>query len=275
MQMEITVLIDNEKTESVFRSEHGLSMLIEFKDKSFLFDTGKSDAFIQNAKNLNKDLSKIDYVILSHGHYDHTGGLKAFLELNTHAQIVMKKEAAFDDKHSMSTGVDRDISFPIKDKLELFKDRIVWVDDKLELIPEFHVLGKINRPADYTFTDSFLYVHRNGELIPDSFDDELFVVIQNRGKITVFTGCAHNGIENMLRTAVDYSGINEIEFVIGGTHLNRASEEQVDHTIKALQQFTIHKAAFNHCSGIKAVPKMKEKLNFPVEYGYGGTSYLF
>ena len=271
--MEITVLIDNEKKEQAYRSEHGLSMLIEFNGTTILFDTGKSDAFIQNAKLLGKDLSKVNYVVLSHGHYDHTGGLEAFMNINKTAKIVIKKEAVFENKLSRSTGIDRNISFPLKDKLEKFENRILWADKALELVPDLFVLSDIQRDPNHVFTDSFLYVEEEEGFVPDTFKDELFIGAVKNDKLIVFTGCAHNGIENMIQTAVDYTAIKEIEFVIGGTHLNRASEQQVKDTISRLKGYSIKRAAFNHCSGQHNIPKINEELDADVTYAFGGKSY--
>ena len=272
--MEITILIDNHKNELAYRSEHGLSMLIELGDVKVLFDTGRSDAFIQNAKVLGKDLKLVDFVVLSHAHYDHTGGLEAFLALNKKAKIVIKREAVEEQKLSKSAGVERDISFPMKEKLQAFEQRVIWANKNFELVPSLHVFANINRPLGQPFTDSFLYTKYDGEFVPDLFKDELFMAVVNGHKLIIFTGCAHNGVENMIQTAIDFTGIKEIEFITGGTHLNRATERQVDETIKALKLYNIKRAAFNHCSGSNNIKKMNEELKADVEYAYAGCSYI-
>ncbi|GAF02898.1 ComEC family competence protein [Saccharicrinis fermentans DSM 9555 = JCM 21142] len=272
--MEITILMDNEKNDLVYRSEHGLSMLIEWNGTTVLFDTGKSDAFMQNAKLLGKDLTKVDYVVLSHGHYDHTGGLEAFLIFNKKAKIILKKEA-LDERWSVSQGYNRKIGFPLRKRFEQLNERYMFVDETQEIVPGLIVFTDIAKQAGHTFTDSYLFVQQNHTLVPDTFKDELFMAAVHNDKLTVFTGCAHNGVENMIRTAIEYTGIKKVEFVVGGTHLNRASEQQVKRTIMELGKFDIEKAAFNHCSGLQNIPRMAASLRGDIEYGYAGTRYVY
>ncbi len=271
--MEVTILIDNERGSNAYRSEHGLSILIEFNGKIILFDTGKTDAFIQNAKKLNKDLSKVDFVVLSHAHYDHTGGLEEFLVLNKTAKIILKKET-LNERWSVSHGYNRRIGFPLRKRFNQVNNRFMFVEDVEEIIPGLFILPRITRSANHTFTDSYLFVQKEGHLLPDTFEDEIFISAIKDEKLIIFTGCAHNGIENMIQTAITQTGISEIEFIVGGMHLNRASDEQVENTTEALKKFKIKRAAFNHCSGKHNIPLMNKALEASVEYAFAGNQYL-
>ena len=270
--MEITVLIDNEKNELVYRSEHGLSILIEFNGATILFDTGKSEAFIQNAKSLGKDLTKVDYVVLSHAHYDHTGGLEDFLVLNTNAKVILKKDV-LRERWSISHGYNRRIGFPLRKRFEQLNGRYHFIEDTEEIVPGLFVIPKIQKPDSHTFSDSYLFVQEQNNLVADTFDDELFMAAVKDDKLVVFTGCAHNGVENMIRTAMKHTQIHEVEFVIGGTHLNRASEQQVQRTVKELRKYDIKRAAFNHCSGKQIIPLLNQTLDGQIEYGFAGSTY--
>ncbi len=272
-RMEITILIDNEKNEQVYRSEHGLSMLIEFNDTTILFDTGKSGAFIQNAKALGKDLTKVDYVILSHAHYDHTGGLEEFLLLNKTAKVILKKEV-LDERWSISNGYNRKIGFPLRKRFSQLNGRYFFIEETQEIIPNLFIFPKINRSENHTFTDSYLFVQQNNNLVPDTFNDELFITAIHNDKLIIFTGCAHNGVENMIATAIDITQIKNIDFIVGGTHLNRASDQQVQKTIEELSKYSIKKAAFNHCSGKHNIPIMNEQLEADITYAYAGETYI-
>ncbi len=270
--MEITVLIDNEKNELAYRSEHGLSMLIEFNGATILFDTGKSDAFIQNANLLGKDLTKVDFVVLSHSHYDHTGGLEDFLILNKTAKVILKKDI-LRERWSVSHGYNRRIGFPLRKRFEHLNGRFHFIEDTEEIVPGLFVIPKIQKPEGYTFTDSYLFVQEQNNLVADTFDDELFIAAVQDHKLVVFTGCAHNGVENMIKTAIYHTHIHEIEFVIGGTHLNRASDQQIQSTARELRKYTIKRAAFNHCSGKRAISVLNRELDGQIEYGFAGSSF--
>jgi 7,8-dihydropterin-6-yl-methyl-4-(beta-D-ribofuranosyl)aminobenzene 5'-phosphate synthase len=270
--MEITILIDNKKNDQIYRSEHGLSVLIEFQEKTILFDTGKTDAFIQNAIILGKNLSKVDYVILSHGHYDHTGGLDAFLRLNKTATIVLKQEA-LQEKRSQHTGINKDISFPLKDSLEAFTNPILFIDNNQELLPELWIMAHIEKDDTLTLNDSVLFIKQNNEFIPDPFNDELFITIKYLHKLVIITGCAHNGIGNIVQTAINHTQLHEVEMLIGGLHLNKISEEQLNHTITKLKKFSIHKGLLNHCSGEQHIQVFNKHLPGKFEYATGGSIY--
>lgn len=272
--MEITVLIDNEKKELAYRTEHGLSILIEFNGATILFDTGKSDAFIQNAKLLGKDLTKVNFVVLSHSHYDHTGGLEDFLILNKTAKVILKKDI-LRERWSVSHGYNRRIGFPLRKRFEQLNGRFHFIEDTEEIVPGLFVIPKIQKPDSYTFTDSYLFVQEQNNLVADTFDDELFIAAVKDNKLFVFTGCAHNGVENMIKTAIDFTQNHEIEFVIGGTHLNRASEQQIQRTVNELHKYDIKRAAFNHCSGKQIIPRLNQELDGQIEYGFAGSSFSF
>ena len=136
-----------------------------------------------------------------------------------------------------------------------------------------HIRFDIDKIVNYNPIQTTQFFDKNGKLIPDTFEDEVFLAAVLNNKLVVFTGCAHNGVENMVSTAIDYTQINEVEFVVGGTHLNRASEEQIQKTILALSQFSINRAAFNHCSGQHNIPRMDKALNGKIEYAYAGCNY--
>ncbi len=270
--MEITVLIYNEKNELAYRSEHGLSILIEFNGATILFDTGKSDAFIQNANILGKDLTKVDFVVLSHSHYDHTGGLEDFLILNKTAKVILKKDI-LRERWSVSHGYNRRIGFPLRKRFEHLHDRFYFIEDIEEIVPGLFVIPKIQKSDSHTFTDSYLFVQEQNNLVPDTFDDELFIAAVKNHKLVVFTGCAHNGVENMIQTAIQHTHIHEIEFVIGGTHMSRASEQQIQRTVNELRKYNIKRAAFNHCSGKQIISLLNQALDGQIEYGFAGSNF--
>ncbi len=272
--MKITVLIDNETQNPALETEHGLSFFVEHPDFNLLFDTGKSDLLLRNATQLGIDLSTVDYVVLSHGHYDHTGGLEAFLSVNDKARILLKKEALL-EKWSSSTGEEREIGLPLKNKLHAYNDRLVFVDDFLSPHPGILLFGKIQKTAETPFVDPYLFLKLpSGENVPDHFSDELILVLTHNGTNVVFTGCAHNGIANMLTTVKSRPQFSFINLVIGGTHLKRADDYHINALVDKLHEFNIKKMILNHCSGISQVDKLKKQLDMDITYGFCGEEFL-
>lgn len=192
-EVRLTVLSDNRSSDPArFPTEHGLSILLDTGKHRVLLDTGASDLFLRNARELGINLTDIDYVFLSHGHHDHAGGLGAFLEVNSRAKVIVSSEAMgkgfFSTKGSLHSITS---SWP-QDAME---GRTVYIDKSLDLgggiriladIPQVHPIPKGNR--------NLLIVEGRSEFRPDTFRHEIAFYADG----VLFTGCAHNGLENIL-----------------------------------------------------------------------------
>ena len=205
--MKWTVLSDNRSSDSRLSTEHGLSILLETERHKILLDTGASDVFIQNAELLGVNLSDVDYVFISHGHSDHAGGLRYFLEHNRQAQVIVSPDAMsgmFFSKrgnlHSITT------EWP-----EIDENRLILIDQTCEIEEDIHVIAHIPQNHPMPKGNQNLYVQDvNGDYIHDDFRHELALYVDG----LLFTGCAHSGLENIL-TACPYP----VNFVVGGFHL--------------------------------------------------------
>ena len=205
--MKWTVLSDNRSSDSRLSTEHGLSILLETERHKILLDTGASDVFIQNAKLLGVNLSDVDYVFISHGHSDHAGGLRYFLEHNRQAQVIVSPDAMsgmFFSKrgnlHSITT------EWP-----EIDENRLILIDQTCEIEEDIHVIAHIPQNHPMPKGNQNLYVQDvNGDYIHDDFRHELALYVDG----LLFTGCAHSGLENIL-AACPYP----VNFVVGGFHL--------------------------------------------------------
>ncbi|SDL76360.1 MBL fold metallo-hydrolase [Segatella bryantii] len=205
--MKWTVLSDNRSSDSRLSTEHGLSILLETKRHKILLDTGASDVFIQNAELLGVNLSDVDYVFISHGHSDHAGGLRYFLEHNRQAQVIVSPDAMsgmFFSKrgnlHSITT------EWP-----EIDENRLILIDQTCEIEEDIHVIAHIPQNHPMPKGNQNLYVQDvNGDYIHDDFRHELALYVDG----LLFTGCAHSGLENIL-AACPYP----VNFVVGGFHL--------------------------------------------------------
>lgn len=210
-----TLMEESKRRNSGFIAEHGLSLYFEAGGRRILFDTGASDSFIYNATLLGIDLLKVDTCVISHAHDDHTGGLEQFIEINKKAKIYMKKEAAGDffikRMFRMSrVGIDPRL-------FEKYPDRFELIDGDIEITPGVFTVN-IDKHRHYPHFTSLMYRMADGELIKDDLSHELFVTVKEPEGAVVITGCAHQGVLNILMTAEQKFG--KIAGVVGGFHLD-------------------------------------------------------
>jgi 7,8-dihydropterin-6-yl-methyl-4-(beta-D-ribofuranosyl)aminobenzene 5'-phosphate synthase len=267
--MKIITLLDNITYKKKLKGEHGLSFLIKTDDGLLiLFDTGQSNQFIENAQILGEDLKNVDAVVISHGHYDHTGGLNAFLQLNTKAVVWMKK-GALSPKFSIATGELSPIGVPPLAKQHL--SRIRFLDNDTTIYPGVVVLANIPMVTSFETVNPKLLVHRDNQYQPDHFPDELMLYVINQQKAVAISGCAHRGIINTLKAVTVHSGIDHFSLVTGGTHLNGCADHRLQATINELNRMKIDRLMPNHCTGTEAYCQMRTSLHTQVSYAQTGT----
>jgi len=260
MTVTITTLVENTAGIPSVLGEWGQSLLIEADGKRILFDTGPSGIIIGNAKNLNADLSNIDVIVLSHGHYDHTGGLKDVLNLIRQAGTrpdgveIIGHHDIFQKKCVYIKGVHHgkaDIPFS-RSELESLGARFNLSHKPVKISENILTTGEIEITNSYEKIDAILHVQEGDQFIPDPLADDLSVIIKTEKGLIVLLGCAHRGIINNIHHAQKITGEDRIYAVIGGTHLISAGPEQMSETIKALKQLNIQKLGASHCTGLKS-----------------------
>lgn len=247
--IKITILVENTAGNKC-RAEHGLSYLIE-ADKTVLFDTGASDLFIQNARLLSVDMSTIDAVVLSHGHDDHSGGIR-FLEskkLICHPGVFTKRFRKVD-----GTG----LGFPI-DRAEAEKRfEVTTSSEAFRISQQIWFLGEVPRLNDFEAKDtSFLFEDNTEDF---TLDDTGLAVIGDDGLI-VISGCAHSGICNMVDHAIKVTGIEKVKAVIGGFHLKK-NDKITKRTIEHLKKLQVQQVIPSHCTMFPALAAFLEKWKF-------------
>ena len=215
--MKWTILADNRTKNQSLKTEHGLSILLETAHHRILLDTGASDIFLRNAERLGIDLSTVDYVFISHGHSDHAGGLKHFMEINDKAKVIVSPDALkgrFFSKrqylHSITT------EWP-----EIPQERLLTVDHNESISDDIYIIAHISQVHPMPEGNQHLYVEdTDGHYVNDDFRHEL--VLYTDGLL--FTGCAHSGLENIL-AACPFP----VDTVVGGFHLldNHESEDKL------------------------------------------------
>ena len=252
--MRIITLVENSCGREGCIAEHGLSLYIETEKHRLLLDCGQTDTVVKNAEVLGIDLSAVDTVILSHGHYDHSGGILPFSRINHTAQIIMQGKAA--EPHyngERYIGIDKAI-------LELPKVRLI--DGDVRLDDELFLFSGITGRRCYPQGNRRLTRIEGGEKVPDDFAHEQCLVIQQAGKRWLLSGCSHNGILNILDRYREIFG-NAPDYVITGFHMMKKDGEHTDEEkaviIQTARELSKLDTVFysGHCTGIPAFELMK------------------
>jgi len=266
--VKIVSLVDNITYKRGLKAEHGLSLLIKLPDCHILFDTGQSDLLIHNARELGEDLSLVKHVVISHGHYDHAGGLEAFLAINDHATIWIKPQAQ-ESKFSLSTGEVQSIGMSCD--LVSYNHRIRFVEGNVEVADGVFLLGDIPMRTSYETVNPKLKRGDMSSPEPDLFEDEVVLYVVQNQSIVVIAGCAHRGIVNTLEAVKKASGLEQFSLILGGTHLNGAPQHRLTATTKALSAMDIKSLMPCHCTGIQAYHHLSAHLKCHVAYAQTGT----
>lgn len=270
--MKFTVLIDDKPVDG-FKTEHGLSLYAETNGKKILIDTGADDAFLSNAKKLGIDVADVDCCILTHGHYDHCGGIKAFLDNNKKAKVYIQVEA-FYEFLSMKDGEVKNISL---DSDILNDDRIMPIDGGL-MLDDYAIIFKGLEDAHPTSMLNLTLFKRDGEFTClDEFEHEQYVLLFEGNVSVLIAGCAHLGIANAMERAKEIIGEYPM-IVIGGFHLQNdgaiETDEYISELANTLKNFNSTYYTM-HCTGTEGFEKLKSVLGDDIKYFKTGDEIEF
>ena len=268
--MRIVNLMENTKGSNDCLCEHGLSFYIETKSHKLLVDTGASDLFIQNAQTLGIDLSLIDTVILSHGHYDHGGGLLAFMELNSKAKIYIR-DKAFGDFYHVDSKHERYIG--IKQAIKA-SERVELVTKDLRIDEELFLFTNVRGRKLWPSGNLVLKEKTDDGWIQDEFEHEQNLVISEEDQTVLISGCAHNGILNIMDKAVEILG-KAPDMVISGFHMmqkNGYTPEDIENICKTAEELKQWPTIYytGHCTDLLPFETMKEIMGEQVRYAHCG-----
>ncbi len=259
--LRITVLAENTAGARDVLAEHGLSFWIEANERRILFDTGQGRVLEHNAKTLDVDLKTAEIVALSHGHFDHTGGLNRLADrlskLSVHAHPL-----AFEAKWSrMRDGRVQAIGAPVPSVAALIErvGTFVPTQEPRKLIDGVWLTGQIPRCNDFEDTGGDFYLDA-GCTTPDPLLDDQAMFIETPRGLVVLLGCAHSGLVNTLDYIGELSGQSRVHAVLGGTHLLAARENRLTRSIEALQRFGVEVVGASHCTGHRAMARLWSTL---------------
>lgn len=271
MMVKIVVLLENTTESSNLKCKHGLSLYAETEKHKILFDMGPDALFLKNAEVLGVNIADIDIAVISHGHVDHCGGLKYFLEKNQKAKIYIRPQAL--EAHYVKVlgipfyaGIDRAL---------LSTDRFVFTEDIYLIDDEITLFSSITEQFPLPRSDGNLFVKRNGRMVPDDFCHEQNLIVTSGDSRILICGCAHAGIVNIIERAKTITGDNPTT-VIGGFHLYEPTkkryerDEYIDSVAAALAEI---KSSYYtcHCTGEKTYEKMKARLGARLTYLHTGA----
>jgi 7,8-dihydropterin-6-yl-methyl-4-(beta-D-ribofuranosyl)aminobenzene 5'-phosphate synthase len=275
MKIRITVLCENLVGHLVGSGEHGFSAFIETDKGNYLFDTGSGHSIVANSLILNKDLRSIRKIFLSHGHYDHTGGLpevlqlKGKVEVHAHPHVFLGRMAVLREEDKE---IKRFIGIRYQKRyLESLGAHFVFNTDFIEVEKGLFLTGEVPRKTPFEKPDTRLFIEIDGKTTQDIFlDDQSLVLDTEKGPI-VLLGCAHSGMINIINHVINKTGKEKFHALLGGTHLDFLTPEQLEESIHVLKKMKVDRIGVSHCTGMKAAFRLHQEFGDRFFYGCVGS----
>lgn len=257
LQLNLTFVVENTAGRRGLIAEHGLAMWIEADEQRILFDTGQGFALAHNAERLGIDLTTANAVVLSHGHYDHGGGLAANLDLFSHTKVYVHP-SAFERRFSPAGENGLATTLPPIDSADDLRANVsdlVFTAEPIEILPGVWASGAVPRQTPFEDTGGAFF---KDELrtVPDPIEDDQALFIDTPHGMVILLGCAHAGVVNTVQYAQTVRKQPSVRAVLGGMHLLRATSNRLNATVEFLHQLELEKLGPAHCTGAQATRRL-------------------
>jgi 7,8-dihydropterin-6-yl-methyl-4-(beta-D-ribofuranosyl)aminobenzene 5'-phosphate synthase len=275
-KVRITILVENSVHMRGLKAEHGLTILIEIGGCRVLLDTGQTELLLDNARSLGCSLQDLEAVVLSHGHYDHTGGLAAVCRQSPAARLFLNA-AAMGPKFGVNPdGSARDIGMPEESKKALADagKKLILTPACQEVVEGLFVTGEIPRQTDFEDVGGKFFLDERCQQ-PDLLVDDQALFVETPEGVVVLLGCAHAGVVNTLLHIEHLTNGKRFHAVIGGMHLLKASPARLNATIAALRRWDVSQLVPMHCTGLAATMRLWAEFPDRCATGNVGTKLGF
>ncbi len=275
MGLRITTLSENTAGAGDLLAEWGLSFLIETGQETILFDAGKTVSTSHNAAGLGIDLGRIDKIVLSHGHSDHTGGLRHLLRSMRREVEIIAHPGIWSNKYRRREGKkDRYVGIPFqRQELESLGARFTLTSEPVRVTEDIITTGEVPMVTAYETMDPGLFIKQDNGWQRDDLLDDLALVINTASGLVVVSGCAHRGIINTLFRARELTGTEKIHAVLGGAHLIDAPGERIRRTISAFKEIGVKKLRLCHCTSLPAISQLAHEFSDSFFFNITGTVF--
>lgn len=283
MDISFKIIVDNSVYVPKIKAEHGLSLLVEYDDERILFDTGQSSLLLENCLKMGIDLKGITKIVLSHSHYDHTGGLLCLLEylqkeieIYIHPSLFEKRYIQSPVKDSSHKSDKRYIG--IQEKRDIYESlgaKFIHVEKPQEIGKDIIVTGEIPR-LHGSMAGKDVFLKETGSTFSiDYIKDDMALLINKKEGTALFCGCCHSGIINTIEYAKTLTEIKNFLIIAGGFHLSGSSESHISEITNYLLEQDIAMLIPSHCTGIEAICFFKNFFKQKVKLSGAGVEFRF